>query len=209
VVTKIDKSKHTLIASRVSGGETLQSIADDLGVTRERIRQIARHCGVVPSRITRDTRDELIKAQADQIVKDREWWIPSRFSERGFTRAQFEEWLFEHDGLLLARWVSAQDLPTSTTGVANPNQRRCVMCHEWKPWSEFYNDRHGVNGKAQKCADCSRAEVEMYRQRRNYPEPTVTEKRCAGCGETKLATSFSRLTSATSGLQSRCKECQK
>lgn len=209
MVRKIDKQQHEVIAQRIANGETLQIVADDLGVSRERVRQIARDADVHPRQLNTERRDELVASQATKIVEEREQWIPSRFAERGFTKKQFDAWLIENDRPLYDRWHRAQELPISTSGRANPAGRACLLCDERKPWEEFYQDANGINGRAQKCKDCARAEVEHYRKLRNVQEPTVTEKRCSGCGIIKDAGHFSRLTTANSGLQSQCKDCQR
>lgn len=209
MVRKIDKKQYTMIAQRIANGETLQSVATDLGVSRERVRQIARDADVHPRQLNTASRDALIASQALKIVEEREWWVPSRFPERGFTKKQFDAWLVENQPELHDRWIRAQELPLSTGGAANPNGRLCLMCGKRKPWEQFYNDKNGINGHAQKCITCARAEVEHYRKLRSVPVPTVKEKRCSGCGVVKEAALFSRLTTATSGLQSQCKECQR
>ena len=209
MVQKIDKKQHAIIAQRISNGETLQSVATDLGVSRERIRQIARDADVHPRKMNTDARNKLIEDQAEQIVADREWWIPARFGERGFRKKQFLEWLGDNRPDLLDRWTRAQDLPLSTSGAANPESRLCLACYERKPWDEFYLDSGAINGHAQKCKTCARIEVERYRKMRHNPVPTVNEKRCSNCGITKDAEDFSRLITANSGLQSQCKDCQR
>jgi len=208
VVQKIDKKQHAVIAMRIANGETLQAVATDLGVTRERVRQIARDADVHPRRMHTEARNALIESQAEKLITDREWWIPSRFSERGYTKKQFLEWLTENRPDLLDRFERAQKLPLSPSGSADPSGRLCLMCKKRKPWDEFYKDHNAINGHSQKCIPCAREEVEKYRKLRHVPEPTVTEKQCSKCGHVKNARLFSRLTTATSGLQSRCKECQ-
>lgn len=209
MVTKIEKSKHGSIAARVSRGDKLQDIGDDYGVSRERIRQIAQDEGVTAKLVAQKKLNALIQDEALQIIVDRENWIPPRFATRSFTRKQFELYLIDHNRLLYDRWYYATQLPTSSSGVATPNGRKCVTCHIRKPWSEFYSSTQGINGKAQRCIPCTKEMADFFRRKRHVMEPTVEEKRCTNCGITKTADLFSRSTTAISGLQSWCKDCQR
>jgi hypothetical protein len=209
MVTKIDKSKHETIGARVKRGDRLQTIGDDYGVSRERIRQIAKEQGAVPNEITIEKRNLLIADVALEIIEEREQWIPSKFSERGFTRKQFESFLEGHNPKMLERWKFADTLPISSTGVADPNGRVCTTCRVRKPWGEYYHSKVGINGKAIRCAQCTRDMVDHYYQMRHVPEPTVEAKVCSHCKLTKDASEFSRSTNANSGLQSWCKDCQR
>jgi hypothetical protein len=209
MVTKIDKAEHETIAARVKRGDKLRLIGDDYGVSRERIRQIAADAGVTARRVFKKDLNERISEDAVQIIEDRENWIPARFSTRGFTRKQFELFLIDHNRPLYDRWYYATLLPSSSTGVATPNGRKCVTCHLRKPWSEFYSSKHGINGKSQRCVPCTKEMADFFRRKRNVTEPTVDSKTCTHCKKLKDADKFSRSTTATSGLQSWCKDCQR
>ena len=209
MVTKVDKDKHAVIVARVMRGDKLSTIGDDYGVSRERIRQIAADGGVTARSVRRAALNERIQDAALQIIEDRESWIPARFSKRDFTRKQFEVFLIDHNSSLYDRWYYAELLPSSSTGVANPNGRKCVTCHLRKPWSEFYSSKHGINDKSQRCIPCTKTMADHFRRLRDVQEPTVDEKRCTHCSKVKDADKFSRSTTSVSGLQSWCKDCQR
>lgn len=209
MVTKIDKDKHEAITSRIKRGDMLQVVADDYGVSRERIRQIAAEAGVHPRNVKRAKKNAQISEVALEIIEDREQWKPAAFSTRGFTRQQFERFLLDHNSALWKRWKFADELPMSNTGAATPNGRSCTTCKIRKPWSQYYRSRTGLNGKSIRCIDCTKEQVERFRLLRHIEEPTVDEKVCTHCKNLKSADAFSRSTTNTTGLQSWCKNCQR
>lgn len=196
------------IVARVRTGESMQAIAEDFGVSRERIRQVAALDGVTGASV----RDERIRAaiaiEAPTIIENRENWIPSKFGDRPFTRKEFEAYLFENDLPLYVRWVASQTLPISRAGVSDPSGKVCGTCHIHKPWDEFYSDRSRQNSKASRCRDCARIIADEVRRARNVTEPTVTKKKCLRCNKVRAASRFSRSTTAVTGLQQYCKSCQ-
>ncbi len=204
---KVSKEEHEAIAAKVMKGNTLQSVGDEYGVTRERIRQIALSLGVSARGAKRLQRQRMIKEHSEVIISARENWEPARFSDYPFTRIQFEKVLAEIDADLYDRWCSAALNPISLKGIADPRGRVCAMCKERKPWSQFYADKDGINGKAQRCIPCAREQVEHYRLLRHVPEPTVEHKICTRCRIDKAAGEYSRSTSHFTGLQPWCNAC--
>jgi len=208
MVTKINKEEHEAIAAKVLRGDTLQSVGDEYGVSRERIRQIAQGVGITPRAVKRLRNNRLVKEHGEAIISARENWEPARFHELPFSRLQFEKALIEIDADLYDRWRSANLEPMSRKGVADPRGRVCGQCKERKPWSQFYADKAGINNKAQRCIPCVKETVTHYQRLRHVPEPTVEHKLCTNCGIDKVADGFSRSTTHVTGLQCWCKVCQ-
>lgn len=68
--TPIPEEEYPKIAQRRLNGETLQSIADDYDVTRERIRQIAKQVNPeIPIKLKRARRAEESKAAEERLAK--------------------------------------------------------------------------------------------------------------------------------------------
>ena len=204
---KIPESEYLAIVKRVMAyKETLQSIADDYGVTRERIRQIAAEVGVTRTVLREAKLDAACRAAAEDIIRYREMWMPVVWSSQPVTNREFDEWVKNHPELN-ERWEKAKRNPMWR--VCNQDGRICVVCKVWKPWDEFYNDKGGVNGHSQKCIECAKREVKHYYDLRDVQGPTVTEKRCPGCRLVKPADEFWLSSHNTTGLQSYCKDCHR
>lgn len=198
----------TEIAGRVKGGETMQSVANAYGVSRERIRQIALLEGVTGASVRERRRNDQIEASISDIIERREQWIPARFSKRPFTQVEFETHLRSLDPKLYQRWLLADSRPISRSGRADPTGQICVMCNVHKPWDEFYSDRSRPHNKAVRCVECSKRHADEIRRARHVTEPTVTRKICLRCGKTRAASKFSKSLTSPSGLQQYCKQCQ-
>lgn len=196
-------------AQRVVAGESVSAVARSESVSRETVRRRIAVLGVTPRAARTALRGRMIDAAAPLIVAERERWVPARFSERPFSREEFERRLELSDPALLLRWRAAQSLPVSYSGAASPDGRTCLVCGERLPWSEFYANASSPTGHASSCKECAAAEVRRYQELRDTPVPTVTSKRCSRCGVVKPASEFWRRRSASSGLQSWCKGCQR
>ena len=196
------------IAARVRGGETMQSVANAYGVSRERIRQIALTEGVTGASVRAENKRALMEYNALYIVLDREQWIPPRFSKRAFSQFEFESFLEMYQPELSKRWDAARSLPVSRSGRSDPQGQTCVMCEIHKPWDEFYSDRSRPHGKAVRCRPCAKQHADEIRRARHVTEPTVLEKLCRRCNKIKAEREFSRSLTSPSGLQQYCKKCQ-
>lgn len=61
--------RNAAIAARVKAGETLQSIADEYDITRERVRQLAKRAGVISDRNKNPAyRDPVILAKVESLI---------------------------------------------------------------------------------------------------------------------------------------------
>lgn len=203
-----DKQKQFLV-DRVKAGESMQAVAYEHGISRERVRQICLEFGVTGASVRVDRRNAAIEADAPGIIGRRQQWIPARFSKRPYTQAQFEEHLAAWNIDLYTAWREADKLPVSKTGHADPQGQRCSDCHQWQAWDRFYGDRSRPYGKSSRCIPCAKKNADETRRKRNVIDATVERKRCNRCERRLAATKFYRSTTSTNGLQQYCKECQR
>lgn len=207
---KVPYADYTEIAERART-ETLTAIGDDYGVTRERIRQIVEKQGGESKHArSRRLRDERCLQHAEEVLYYREAWMPVHWPQLGLTYAYFVSWL-NRNGVdhpdIKDRWIVARNNYSSHSGKVCIKGRVCLYCNVWKPWDEFYKSKNGANGHGHGCNICNREQVTHYTNLRYVSEPTVTEKPCPKCGETKPASHFTKSTSNTTGLQTYCKPC--
>jgi len=90
--------------------------------------------------------------------------------------------------------------------------KRCYICGETKPLTEFSRDKYQKDGYSRKCRECNR----IY-QRKKYNEAKKEKlkqkygadykKRCGYCQQVKPAKDFHKRKSAIDGLQMYCKTC--
>ena len=209
---KISMRDRPKIAERVKSEETLQSIADDYGVTRERIRQIGLKYGSVKNKMKAERRDALCLSLAEEILYYREAWQPVRWYLLEIDKRHFVDWL-RREGMnhpdIESRWTVARHNLESKTGRFGPDGRVCVRCHTWMGWDRFYRSKVDPNGHARQCIECAKEMVVHYQNLRYVPKPTVTEKNCPKCGETKPRSAFNRSTVNNSGLQTYCVPCHR
>lgn len=208
-VPKLPPSEHADITWRIICGETLQAVADDYGITRERVRQIAALSNVHGNELRYARMAMRVRKYAEEIIYHRESWHHIYWNTYGFSRETFEEHLAnddypEYDELWI-RYEAASSNPT--TALACPDGRVCARCRVWQPWENFYADRNEWTKKARACIDCAKFNVVSYYQARYVPEPTVESKLCHKCDQVKPASEFYRNTHNNSGLQSYCKGC--
>ena len=85
--------------------------------------------------------------------------------------------------------------------------KRCTLCGEIKPVSEFSRDKRHRNGLTSWCRVCINARHVEHRRSLEPREPTTEPKRCAKCGEIKPASEFYRSLTASDGRKSWCKAC--
>lgn len=203
----IPKSAHPTIVKRIKN-ETLQAVASDYGVTRERIRQIGREGGFVRTAERREQRNILYGSYAEEVLYYREAWMEIKWQNLPINNETFQSWLRQDAPQdIRDRWEAAKGNHRSRKGGACIEGRVCVSCHIWKPWGEFHKSRNMPNDHSHRCKACACKEVMHYHRLRNVEEPTVTEKGCPRCGETKPASAFARSTHNNSGLQTYCRPC--
>jgi len=201
----IPTEEHARIAER-SITETLQVIANDYGVSRERIRQIATLEGVNKTEIARQRADDLCAQYAEEIIYYREAWQPVKWREQEITKERWHDWIAVNDQELEDRWNAAKDNPRSR-GIVCPDGRVCAVCRVWDVWDGFYLTKGGINGRANVCKECAKERVTYYHHLRNVEVPTVTEKECPRCEQVLPASAFSRSRRNNSGLQTYCNKC--
>uniref|UniRef100_A0A6M3KP16 Putative homing endonuclease n=1 Tax=viral metagenome TaxID=1070528 RepID=A0A6M3KP16_9ZZZZ len=81
-------------------------------------------------------------------------------------------------------------------------RRVCTICGEEKLGNAFRKHMVSPDGTG-KCRKCTEAVLS------HEPDPTITEKRCSKCKETKAISEFSKAKQRKSGYSPRCKECDR
>lgn len=158
-----EKDRAAIIAEALTGLTTFAAIGRRFGVSREYIRQLAAEEGIIRRVQTAERRADKISEDVLAIIADREQWVPARWAKRPYTKAQFLEWLMSHDEKLHQRWRDADELPTSRSGRANPDEQQCIDCDEWFPWHRFYPDKSRPFKKSARCKECARAQAKEAR----------------------------------------------
>ncbi len=201
-----DPKRNALIVTQYQAGDTLQVIGDRLKLSRERIRQIVKAAGV-------PTRGNISHAKLEAVAL-------MVFGSDTLTLKEAAQSLGISYGS--ATWYMRQRHPGWSKRRADENNRArllgvgvhtCSHCGQMKPWSEFsYRyDRGGRYTRAFVCRPCSNRGMKEWakRNRQRTPVPTVTERRCPRCKQTKPAAEFHRRQSASDGLQTYCKTCNR
>ncbi len=88
----------------------------------------------------------------------------------------------------------------------------CSKCSQEKPLESFYMHRWSRDGRKSRCKPCENEDIRLRRANRPRPAPQVPElKVCSVCGTEKPLHPdyFTRKRAAKSGLQARCKECDR
>lgn len=81
------------------------------------------------------------------------------------------------------------------------SEKSCTVCKQTKPLSDFSPCRNGHQPSCKVCRN--------QRARAKDIAVSVSQKRCASCGETKQSHEFNRSKHHSDGLQSRCKVCDR
>jgi hypothetical protein len=84
---------------------------------------------------------------------------------------------------------------------------QCSCCMEIKPITEFGKDRSSVKGFSSKCKDCKKNEVLLRTKKRIENRPTIKEKECRDCNETKCVSEFNGDKRTIDGYAAMCKSC--
>lgn len=198
--------RDNLIERRAAAGATYAEIATDLGLSRERVRQILQRRGVAGSRgqwrasmkaaVEDVTKRGLAPTEAAKLRGVGVDSLRKALKAKGFSYAEARR--------VAARTEREAKLKGKGTTV-------CRTCGEDKSWAEMAmdTDRHGVERRRRVCQECHNAVTRNWYQRNRgrTPVPTVTEKECTHCGQTKPAAEFWRNTATSDGLQSWCKGC--
>lgn len=93
-------------------------------------------------------------------------------------------------------------------------EKRCTLCGEWKPATDFYRASAATDGLQARCKGCHAARVRAYRHRLKRLNsgrqlPSDYKKRCPRCELIKSAAEFHRNASSRDGLHWVCRECNK
>jgi len=78
--------------------------------------------------------------------------------------------------------------------------KKCAKCGEEKPLSEFWKDKHRIDGLCDRCIDC-------HKKLKSNPKIIVREKRCTGCEEIKPIEEFHKSSMSKDNHAYRCKTC--
>jgi hypothetical protein len=87
-------------------------------------------------------------------------------------------------------------------------EKKCSLCNETKPASEFSRMRKASSGLCAWCKKCNcQRTLISYRERPALTEPRVQSKRCSSCKVVKPADAFHGWRKGPDGLQGYCKAC--
>lgn len=86
--------------------------------------------------------------------------------------------------------------------------KKCLICTEDKPLSDFSNDKRWSHGKSQRCKPCNAMHLKLIHMRNAEKEkPEKHDKRCSCCKEVKKTTEFWKSKSTFDGYCNQCKAC--
>lgn len=89
-------------------------------------------------------------------------------------------------------------------------EKRCSRCKETKPVDQFSSYRKNKDGLGSWCKSCANEHGRVRSANLNYEiDPTLREKYCSRCKETKPVGEFDRQRRSRDGLQPRCRACMK
>lgn len=107
----------------------------------------------------------------------------------------------------LALESDATFFPEQTGTIdADPTSKICSICNVDKPLTEFTKLKAGKYGRNSQCKNC-RKEKRKATQYDRPPDTTLVQ--CVRCNRTLTAESFNTDRSATTGLQTYCRDCHK
>ncbi len=92
---------------------------------------------------------------------------------------------------------------------ANRTSKRCSVCRETKPITEYYKGGSTADGHGSVCKPCAiKRSKDWHEKNRNHDVPTVEAKECPACRRYLSVGNFHRSAHSKSGLQTYCAECQ-
>ena len=182
-------------------------IADHLGLSRERIRQLRIKYNIPKVRSPNPKIIEIIFLKIKNGEATLGDPLPHKmFKDLDIGKKTFSNWV-DNDPELKSQiqrlWEESVDKKTNYT------EKICTDCKEMKPLEDFYIDNKArtIDGKARRCIQCTKDTVEKYYIERNIEKPTVKFKICKVCKKNKEFFEYYRSTHSNSGLQSTCITC--
>lgn len=198
--------RDSLIERRYLAGASYAEIGRELGLSRERVRQILLHRGAPTQG---DRLAERLKAAVAEVTKGGA--NPRDVAKARGLGIETLRRALKQAGFVYAEALRDEARAEREARLEGKGKTTCTHCGQVKSWSEMAvtSDRHGVVRRRRHCRECAAAGVRSwyYRNRGRTPEPTVDSKTCGRCQESKPATEFWRNTAARDGLQSWCKSC--
>ena len=182
-------------------------IANDLGLSRERIRQLRIRYDI--SKVRSPDR-EIIDMILNKIKEGQSTLknpLPQKFFKDlnvGFTT--FNKWMEDDPKLketVYMLWKESVKIKTNYT------EKKCSTCKKVKPLEDFYTSSKSrtIDGKARRCKKCTKDLVKYYYIERNVEEPTVQFQICKICNKNKEFFEYYRSTKSNTGLQNVCITC--
>lgn len=208
-------------ALEAGAGKTLEELGKELGLTRERVRQLH-----VILKIPRERNPHTSHKNAKLVERVRQL-APEAKSRlaiakaTGTTNATVNYILKVHN-IPFKNWIQKRLEQEIATGV-----RQCTVCHASKPLTDYFNQHDGRLGKMEYCKDCVNLQArerrewkgkpvrpdkreywERLRRERNQTMNETQSKRCTSCGKDKPLTEFHRNRTRADGRMGACKPCQ-
>ncbi len=190
-------------------GLTLGDIGQRFSLTRERVRQIVADRGATPR--LKQWRAKHLEAARMVVESDSRITVTSAATALGvgheavsrMIREEYPEYSYGE-----ARRLRVVDVHQAR--IDGIGEATCWKCGQVKPWMDFARSVvRGMPTRVKTCKTCNaRAVKDWYAKNKGRnPTPTVAEKECTHCGQTKPAAEFNRDTSARDGLGSWCRLC--
>jgi len=91
-----------------------------------------------------------------------------------------------------------------------PPNKRCPKCDTVKPFWQFHKDKWTKDGLRTQCKACQRVyhAAQVQAAANETKVPTITEKYCSQCKQTKPVSEFSRRHNIPNGYVNKCKPCK-
>lgn len=214
------KAEEYRAALEAGAGKTLAEMGKELGLTRERVRQLH-----VQLKIPRENNPHSHWKQADLVNKVKELAttaksISSIEKAVGLSKRSVAKILNVHN-IPFKNWVQKRLEQEIATGI-----RECTICHASKPLTDYFKQHDGRLGKMECCKDCVNLAHRKYRERKGVPVRLdkkeyweklrqernqmneIPTKRCTRCGHDKPLTEYHRNRTRVDGHMGACKPCQ-
>ena len=178
--------------------KTNMAWADEWGCSRERVRQLREQFGLASAS---DFNLEIFNLALEKISKGQGYITAHTFRDiPNFSVRKLNTWIQDKPHLKQQVELIRQEAYNKTH---HPSHKLCPFCDKTLPIDNFYVSKVGRDKRMNKCNDCNIKIVKSYYDKRDVPNPTVTEKTCASVRSLGPlpASFFHKSRKSSSGLQ--------